>query len=657
MTRTFVRMLVALALIPCLTSCGGGGGGSSGPRYSVNVSPAAVRFEAERNAPLLPSQQLTVSFVGDGVVVGYAPGVTPASWLRVNAPSNATSPVAVSLSVNSTGMAPGTYTANLRFASGKADGSSVVTQDVPVTYVLTDPIRLSPTSLQFDATEGQAPTRPVTLSGSNLRWTAGGSQPWLTVSQASGSFATTLQVTANAATLRAGSYTANLTATDLNTNITRTVPVSFEVSANRWNVSRTGVSLLAFADNAGNSARVIVTNDARAEMSWTASASEPWVSVTPSGANGETLVVSANANASALAPNMIHFATVTVSGGSLSTDSVRVGYYRSAQNEPAEMHYTVDTSTGNPRAELALDPVRPYVYVGASTPDVLRVHLITGATDVLFSTPGARISGLVVSGDGRTLYATTVALPGDVVRFDLDANAPLAPFARQVVCCSQNLVWIRNRGVPALITNKLEVFNLTANRASAIVDTAPKSGIDPLDRLFWYIATPRDGSEFWTFHFTNATGCSSGQSYRITTRPSTGDAYLTEYRRPPTIAEGGCATLEQFATSHNSSTWHVLHGNAYYFGSNGAPLNPSNPQREYGLLATSYDDRVALTYYIHTGQLFSDHLLILEPNGTVVRDSPHLNWPDAMTFVADGRYILVEGGYLPTTGSLHLFRL
>ncbi|HWK48375.1 MAG TPA: hypothetical protein VNR40_00745, partial [Steroidobacter sp.] len=63
-----------------------------------------------------------MNFVGDGVIVGYPPGVASASWLSVNAPSSAQSPVTVTLSVTSTGLAPGTYTANLRFASGKADG-------------------------------------------------------------------------------------------------------------------------------------------------------------------------------------------------------------------------------------------------------------------------------------------------------------------------------------------------------------------------------------------------------------------------------------------------------------------------------------------------------------------------------------------------------
>lgn len=660
MTVSFARVFIALTLAPWLASCGGGGGGDgggSGPRYSIQVAPASVRFEAERGASLPASQQLSVNFVGDGVIVGYPPGVASASWLSVNAPSSAQSPVTVTLSVTSTGLAPGTYTANLRFASGKADGSNVVTQDVAVTYILADPIKLNATALQLDATAGQSMARTVTISGSNLRWSAVGSQPWLTVSPASGMAPGPIEVTANAAMLSAGVYTANLAVTDANANITRTVPVSFDVSANRWNVSRTGVSLLAFADNAASSASVIVTNDARAALTWTASTSEAWLTVTPTGSSGDALTVSANGNAAALAADTLHFATVTVNGGSVSTDSVRVGYYRSSQNEPDEMHYTVNTSTANPRAQLALDPVRPYVYLGLSTPDVTRVHLITGARDVLFSTPGARIAGLVVSGDGRTLYATTAALPGDVVRFDLDTNTTLASLPRQTTCCTQEIVWVRNRGVPALITNKLEVFNLTTNQASAIVDVSPNSGLDSNVIPYWYIATARDDAELWNFHATNALGCSSGQSYRIKTRTTTGDAYLTTSRSPPRIAGGSCVTLEQFVTSHDATTWHVLSGQSYYFGPAGGPLNPLSPQREYSLLETSYNDRVALIYYIHTGQSFAHHLLVLDPIGNVLRDSQSLHWPEAMTFVADGRFILVEGGYLSATGSLHLFRL
>lgn len=654
MTVSFARVFIALIFAPWLASCGGGGGGgSSGPQYSIQVAPASVRFDAERSGSLPASQQLSVNFAGDGVIVGYPPGVAPASWLSVNAPSSAQSPVTVTLSVTSTGLAPGTYTANLRFASGKADGSSVVTQDLAVTYVLADPIKLNATALQFDAITGQSAARTVAISGSNLRWSAAGSQPWLTVSPASGSAPGSIEVTANAAMLSAGVHAANLVVTDANANITRTVPVSFDVSANRWNVSRTGVSLLAFADNAASSASVIVTNDARAALTWTASASEAWMTVTPTGGSGDALIISANGNAAALAADTLHFATVTVNGGSLSTDSVRVGYYRSSQNEPDEMHYTVNTSSAN----LALDPVRPYVYLGLSTPDVTRVHLITGARDVLFSTPGARIAGLAVSGDGRTLYATTAALPGDVVRFDLDSNTTLASLPRQTLCCTQDVVWVRNRGVPALITNKLEVFNLTTNQASAIVDVPPKSGIDSNVVLYWYISKARDDAELWTFHATNAWGCSSGQSYRITTRSTTGDAYLTAYRSPPGIAGGTCVTLEQFATSHDAAKWHVLSGESYYFGPAGGPLNPLSPQRQFSLLTTSYDDRVALIYYVHTGQPFSHHLLVLDPIGNVLRDSQYLESPEAMTFVADGRFLLVEGSYLPAAGSLHLFRL
>src|SRR5262245_790600 len=105
MALRLARVLVSLVFISLLASCGGGGGGGgSGPRYSVQVTPGSVRFDAERNTALPAVQRLSVNFVGDGVVVGYAPGVAPASWLNVNAPSTSGSPTTVTLSVTSTGL-------------------------------------------------------------------------------------------------------------------------------------------------------------------------------------------------------------------------------------------------------------------------------------------------------------------------------------------------------------------------------------------------------------------------------------------------------------------------------------------------------------------------------------------------------------------------
>ena len=124
-TATLVTLTVFLA------ACGGGGGGGgSGPSYSISLSPTSVSLNGVTGAAA-PQQAVVVTFQGDGVVVGTPPGQTAPPWLSVNAPAQSTSPVTVTISAFNT-TAPGNYSATLRFATGKADGSNVVYKDVPV---------------------------------------------------------------------------------------------------------------------------------------------------------------------------------------------------------------------------------------------------------------------------------------------------------------------------------------------------------------------------------------------------------------------------------------------------------------------------------------------------------------------------------------------
>ena len=91
------RAAVLLALA-CLAGCGGGGGGgggaSDGPQYSISVSPASVSLSGVVEGPA-QTQDVTVTFRGDGVVVGTLPGQTAPPWLTVNGQSQAASPYTV----------------------------------------------------------------------------------------------------------------------------------------------------------------------------------------------------------------------------------------------------------------------------------------------------------------------------------------------------------------------------------------------------------------------------------------------------------------------------------------------------------------------------------------------------------------------------------
>ena len=169
-------------------------------------------------------------------------------------------------------------------------------------------IAATPTSLQFTASVGGASPSSQSIQiansgGGTLTWTAtasaasGGS--WLTVTPASGTAPSTLSVSVSTAGLSAGTYTGSIQiAATGASNTPVSVPVTLTVTAASATLTVTPQTL-AFQYTAGGAApaaqTISIANAGSGTLSWTASVSDFWLSV--SGASGTapaTLSVSAN---------------------------------------------------------------------------------------------------------------------------------------------------------------------------------------------------------------------------------------------------------------------------------------------------------------------------------------------------------------------------
>jgi hypothetical protein len=430
---------------------GGGGGGGGGSTYSVNVNPASIQFTSNVRESAPPPQTVIATFVGEGLVVGYAPGVQQAGWLKMDVVSPSQfSPVHVRFSINTTG----TFTRSLslstsiRFASGRADGSQVVVQDVPVTFTVRDPFAIGVANVELDADEGaNSNTLTVPVYGENIQWTATADQPWVHLAPASAPSAGQIAVSASAASLPAGTHTAQVRLTDSVSGDVLTLPVTFYVAANRWSVNRTGLLLLGFSDAASPSQSVRVTNSRNVSSTWTASSDASWLAVTASGTHGDLLTVQTNGNATSLAADTVHIGTVTVTGAGLQNDQLRVGYYRSSQTLPSQLAGGIPGLGGATRPlAVVADPIRPFAYVAFGTDSVFRVNFTTGAVDELMKTTGTIFISPVVSGDGRFLYVMNATLPGGIHVLDLDTMQPLAPWPRGALCQCESRSEKRHNG-------------------------------------------------------------------------------------------------------------------------------------------------------------------------------------------------------------------
>ena len=161
------------------------------------------------------------------------------------------------------------------------------------------------TSLQFSAMAGgaapDAQSIQITNSGSGaLAWTASSSQPWLTVSAASGTAPSSLSVSVSPAGLSAGTYTGavQITATGA-TNTPVSIAVTLTVSAAPAATIAVTPQALNFQYTAGGSAPagqdLSIANSGGGTLAWTATSAAFWATVSAtSGTAPSTVSVSVN---------------------------------------------------------------------------------------------------------------------------------------------------------------------------------------------------------------------------------------------------------------------------------------------------------------------------------------------------------------------------
>lgn len=164
-------------------------------------------------------------------------------------------------------------------------------------------ILLSTNSLNFAAVPGSnPPSQQVTVSnggGGTLNWFATSSAQWLNISPSSGVNSSLLTVSVNSTSLSAGTYSGTIALSALGaTNSPQYINVSLVIGPTAIGVNPTSVSFTAF-QNQGNppTQTVNLTNTGGGSLSWTATSSVSWLTVTPTaGSAPSTLTLSANTN-------------------------------------------------------------------------------------------------------------------------------------------------------------------------------------------------------------------------------------------------------------------------------------------------------------------------------------------------------------------------
>lgn len=282
------------------------------PTPTIALSPQAMTFQADQGVNP-PAQTLNIVNSDTGDLAWQAQATTSdgGKWLAVSAASG-TAPSAVSVSVNSASLLPGTYTGLITVTSGSANiTNSPQTASVTLTVSAATPaIGVTVSSLSFVADAGGNPAAQsftVNNTGTGgLAWAAavatasGGS--WLSVTPTSGSSGTVVQVTVNSAALPTGAYSGTITISSSSPGVTIgtvTIAVSLVVRSTTP-VTIVNPSSLTFSSTPGGAApeaqTVSLINGGPGTLSWAATVTTSdggnWLVVSPlSGATPGTLTV------------------------------------------------------------------------------------------------------------------------------------------------------------------------------------------------------------------------------------------------------------------------------------------------------------------------------------------------------------------------------
>lgn len=334
---------------------------------TISATPGSLSFGFQIGGTPPGSQPVAVSSSGNPLNFTAAATTTSGgNWLSV-APANGTTPSTVTVSVNPTGLAAGTYSGTVTVTSpASANGSASVS--VTLTVSSAPLLTTSPSAMSFNAqVNGSAAPQNLSVasSGTALTFTAAASTTsggnWLSVAPTGGTTPANLTVSVSTAGLAAGTYGGAITLTSAGaSNSPLSVPVTLTITA--LPTLSVGPASLAFSMQASGSnpaSQPLSVASSGPVINFTAAASTTsggnWLGVTP--ASGSTpAALSVSVNGAGLAVGTYNGAIVITSAGAANSPvnvpvTLTVTAAPTLSTSPASMAFASQIGAGNPAAQ------------------------------------------------------------------------------------------------------------------------------------------------------------------------------------------------------------------------------------------------------------------------------------------------------------------
>jgi hypothetical protein len=302
---------IALATVVLLGAAGCPTGTNTTGDAAIQVLPAAFNLGATK-----VSDSFAISNAGSGVLV-WTIGPTP-SWLSVSPLAGSTpvgGPTTVTMTVDRSGLAPGTY--NGEFLIGSNGGNRIVSVTIQVSSAPLPPtLQVTPANLDFGTSTISQNLTVANAGTGTVDWQLTESIPWLTTSAVQGSTGgtpTTVILTVNRGGLAPGIYSDNIEFTSSGGNVT--VPVTMTVPGPTPLLS-VSTTILNFGTNL-TVLTFTIRNTGTGTLDWDITESIPWLTAAAlSGSTTtETETITVTVDRTGLSPNNYSGILAIISNG------------------------------------------------------------------------------------------------------------------------------------------------------------------------------------------------------------------------------------------------------------------------------------------------------------------------------------------------------
>jgi len=352
----------------------------------------------------------TVNATSGGVPLGIK-AASSASWLLVT-PATTSTPAALSVSVNPTGLAAGTYQGVITVTGGSSSAT------VNVSLTVSSPsatFSASPSALYLSYTVGgtiPAPTQVRIISTpAGVGFSVSPGAAWLQVTPTTATATAYLSVSIAPAGLTAGTYLTTLTVTG-NGGGTLKIPVSLKVNP-QADISLKPKSM-AFSYTSGGTVpagQALTVSSTAAAFTWTGTSNAAWLLLSSAaGTSGSTITISIYPTGLAAGT---YNGTVTISAPSTASGS-------------AALPVTLTVSSSGPTATTYYaSPSAFYLSytLGGTVPAPVSVRITAAKTGAAFTvaTPAAWLQATPGSAQ-TTAYLSITTTPGQLAPGNYTAN-------------------------------------------------------------------------------------------------------------------------------------------------------------------------------------------------------------------------------------------